>query len=122
MDATIGLRQLAIDCIIGVRDRERVAPQRIFVDAALEVDVSGAAGSDELTDSVDYTAVARLLTEVAQQGGFRLLEGFVAAAAQRLFDEFAAVRALEIEVRKPEALAAAAHAYVRLQRRRSRDV
>jgi 7,8-dihydroneopterin aldolase/epimerase/oxygenase len=119
MEATVGLENLAIDCIIGARDRERAEPQRIFVDVALEVDIAAAAASDDVAHAADYSRLAGLLMELARDHAFRLLERFVAVAAERVLEAFPEARAVSVTIKKPGAVPAAEHAFVRLRRQRS---
>ncbi|MEE2787470.1 MAG: dihydroneopterin aldolase [Myxococcota bacterium] len=65
---------LEVDCIIGVWEHERTAPQKVCVDLWVDVDGTAAATSDALTDTVDYTWLAQSVTFILKTGHFRLLE------------------------------------------------
>lgn len=118
--AMIGVRNLRIDCIVGIRERERQSEQPLFVDVALEVDISAAARSGDLEDTVDYSQVASLLTELARTRRFRLIEAFAQEATEVLLERFRAATTVRLEVRKPGAVSAADHAFLRIERRRER--
>lgn len=113
MVTTIGIKNLRIDCIIGVRDFERETPQPVFVDAELDGDFTAAADSEQIADTVDYGRVAGLLAELAHTRRFQLLETFASESARALLDEHSRVSAVRIEVRKPGAVERADFAFVR---------
>ena len=48
--------------IIGVHDFEKHAPQDLFIDIALDVDVNKALDSDDLADTVDYDGLCKEIT------------------------------------------------------------
>ena len=50
---------LRFDCIIGINDWERVAKQPIEIDITLYADLSKAAGSDDVDDTVNYRTISR---------------------------------------------------------------
>jgi dihydroneopterin aldolase len=81
---------------------ERQLGQPYVVDVELSVDTSSAAHSDQLTDTVDYSALAVALTETIAGEPVNLIE----TLAQRLADRCLAdrrVREVEVRVRKPHA-------------------
>jgi dihydroneopterin aldolase len=75
-----GVRAMGVH---GVLPEERKRPQPFEVDVDLEVDLAAAGTSDDLTDTVDYGAVAVAVAKVVTGESFRLLE--------RLADRIAAV-------------------------------
>jgi len=58
----------------GVLPEEQVRPQPFQVDVELIVDVSAAGESDELEDTVDYSAVCEAVSRVVTSEQYRLLE------------------------------------------------
>ncbi len=83
----------------GVEEDERARGQRFLLD--LWLDVSDAALSDRIEDTVDYRDVARAVREVSDERQFQLLEALAAAVADRLVERFPVERA-RVRVRKPE--------------------
>lgn len=114
----IGVRGLRIECVVGVRKRERKHTQLVEIDVVLAVDVRAAARRDALHDAVDYTEVVSVLTRVAQDGRFNLIETLADGAATALLQSFPAVESVTLEVRKPSAIANAEHAFARVVRGR----
>ena len=58
----------------GVYDFERIEGQDFVVDAVLEVDLTAAAASDDLADTVDYGALADRLVAVVTGPPVQLIE------------------------------------------------
>ncbi len=73
MDA-IRINGIEVVCILGERSDERVRPQRVLVDVALSADLSDAAMSDSLEDTVDYAALSNDIREALERAKCRLLE------------------------------------------------
>jgi len=96
----IELRGLRLTTIVGVLPEERERAQPIQIDLDLVVDLTDAAGSDALGDTVDYGAVCDRVAAVANSAAPQLLErlaGLVAATVLDLDDRIATV---EVSVRK----------------------
>jgi dihydroneopterin aldolase len=86
----------------GVSDLERTQGQEFLVDAVLELDLSVAAGSDQLADTVDYGALAEGLVEVVTGPPVQLIE----TLASRLVEVCLAdprVNSATVTVHKPNA-------------------
>lgn len=60
---TLELNGLTVTCIVGECPEERLAPQELRVDVAMEID-DAAARTDCLADTVDYAHLAQLLRDV----------------------------------------------------------
>jgi dihydroneopterin aldolase len=103
----------------GVFDFERRDGQDFVVDVVLELDVSVAAASDELADTVDYGMLAQGLARVVEGEPVKLLETLAERlAAVCLADE--RVAATTVTVHKPQAPISLAFADVAVTVRRGR--
>jgi 7,8-dihydroneopterin aldolase/epimerase/oxygenase len=103
----------------GVFDYERRDGQEFVVDVALELDVSMAAASDDLVDTVDYGALAQGLANVIAGEPVNLLESLAERlAAVCLADGRVAVAT--VTVHKPQAPIPVAFADVAVTIRRGR--
>lgn len=103
----------------GVLQEERRDGQEFVVDAVLWLDSRPAAASDELSDTVDYDALARDLAGVVAGPPFRLIE----TLADRLVAvcmRDPRVLASEVTVHKPDAPISQAFSDVAVTARRSR--
>jgi dihydroneopterin aldolase len=70
----IGIENLRVECLIGVRDPERKTPQSLRVDLEVWVNGDPAASSDDLQHTYCYDMVARDTEFLLQAGRFYLLE------------------------------------------------
>ena len=118
MIATTGLKGLRIDCVVGVYSHEREHPQSIVMDIEFDYDVAEATTTDEVRHAVDYDRVAEGITELIQRRGFHLIETMAEETADMLLGQHASVQTVRLEVRKPNAVAAADCSFVRLVRAR----
>jgi len=106
----------------GVELEERLEPQPFEVDLVLRGDLSAAAASDDLADTVDYSAVFSVVGGVVEGRSYRLIEALAGAIADAVLAAHA-VDDVEVRVRKPKAPLPGAFdtVEVRLRRRRSPD-
>lgn len=118
MNGVVGLRDLRIDCVVGIYDFERVGDQPLFVDVELITDFGPAARSEDVADTIDYDHVAALLASLARDRRYQLIETFAAESVDAILARWPAVSAVQLEIRKPQAVPAAACSFVRLQRAR----
>lgn len=109
--ALVGIRDLEVWCIIGVRERERGQEQRLLVDISLAYDAGHAAESDRLQDAVDYSLAADHVRELLREGRFELLERASVSVARGLLQRFPQSTEVEVTLKKPEAIADARCAY-----------
>jgi len=86
----------------GVTLEERLEPQPFEVDVELQKDLSGASSSDELADTIDYSALFSLVGTIVEGQSFRLIESLAGAIADSVLAETDAT-AVEVRVRKPRA-------------------
>lgn len=73
MDA-LKINGIEVVCILGERPEERIRPQRILVDVALEIDLEAAAMSDSLDDTVDYAVLSMDIRDSLEKAKCHLLE------------------------------------------------
>lgn len=107
----ITVDNLAIDCIVGVLEREQRATQRIEVTLRLGLDLEACGETGDLARGVDYAGVAEQVRLLAEHGRFRLIETLALGVCRMLLlpplpgEGRAAIQKVEIEIRKPEILA-----------------
>ena len=118
MIGTTGLKGLQVACVVGVYEQERAQPQRVVIDIELDYDFAAAAGSDAVGDALDYDRVAAEVTGLVQRREFALIETMAEEAATMLLERLGQVRAIRLEVRKPQAVPDAECAFVRVERTR----
>jgi dihydroneopterin aldolase len=84
----------------GALEEEREAGQRFVFDVTLVAHDAGIR-SDQLADTVDYTAVVARINDVSAERRFNLIEALAAAVADDLIAHFPVSR-VRVRVRKPE--------------------
>jgi len=94
---------LQIDTVIGVFEWERKVRQSVYLDVQMAWDIKAAAGSDDLSLTLDYQAVANRLTEFVSESEFQLIETMAEKSAELLMSEFK-IPWLKMTVSKPTAL------------------
>lgn len=97
------IEDLKFHCIIGINDWERVAKQVIEINLTLHADLSKAAESDNVTDTVNYRDVSRSVRDFVEGSSFGLVEKLADGVA-RLCLENERVQRVDVRLRKPGAL------------------
>jgi dihydroneopterin aldolase len=87
----------------GVFDHERKDGQIFRVDVALELDLSKAVMSDDLSDTVDYGAVSNLVEAHITGTPFALIEKLAGTIATSLMFQFPQLQKVNVTVHKPQA-------------------
>jgi dihydroneopterin aldolase/2-amino-4-hydroxy-6-hydroxymethyldihydropteridine diphosphokinase len=87
----------------GVYSEEREKGQNFYVNAVLTQDTYMAGVTDDLEKSTNYAEVCQYITEWMQSHTFNLLEAVAEQLACDILHSFELVKAVELEIRKPEA-------------------
>lgn len=109
-----GLRELGVH---GALPEEQTRPQPFEVDVELEVDLTTAGESDNLEDTVDYSAVSEAISRVVKSERYHLLERLAARIAEVCGSD-PRVGRVAVTVRKlhPPVRAMVDHVAVRIER------
>ncbi|MDP9116881.1 MAG: dihydroneopterin aldolase [Actinomycetota bacterium] len=102
MSDRIELRGLRVHGFHGVFEHERTEGQDFVIDAVLELDTAAAMDSDDLSDTVDYGAIARGLAAVVEGEPLNLIETLAGRLVEVCLAD-ARVDAATITVHKPQA-------------------
>jgi dihydroneopterin aldolase len=86
----------------GVNPEERALGQRFTVDVVLEVDLRRAGKSDNLADTVSYSAVYKLVRGIVEGEPRQLIEAVAEEIATEVLVSFPPVHRITVTVRKPE--------------------
>lgn len=113
----IYVRNLRIECTIGVFEWERRVRQTVAIDLDLAADAARAAASDRLEDTVDYKAIAKRLVEYVGASEFQLVETLAQKVAEIVLGEFA-VPWVRVRINKKGALRQATDVGVVIERSR----
>ncbi|MDH3636218.1 MAG: dihydroneopterin aldolase [Gammaproteobacteria bacterium] len=82
------IHDLQIDTVIGIYDWERKIKQTISLDIEMATDISKAAKSDDIEDTLSYKTVAKRLIEFIEQSEFELVEALAEKICSIILDEF----------------------------------
>jgi dihydroneopterin aldolase len=96
----------------GVPAEEKVMGQRLLFDARLTMERCRGAHTDGVEDTVDYTEVIDVITEVATVDSFSLLERLAQVCAETVLRKFPLLDEVWIQVTKPHPPVACALASV----------
>ncbi len=97
----IQLRGLRVVGTHGVLPEEKIRAQPFEIDLDLFVDLTLAAGSDRLADTVDYAAVATTAAAIVSgPTSFELLEAMAAAMAEATLTVDLRITAVTVHLRK----------------------
>jgi dihydroneopterin aldolase len=100
----------------GVHERERATAQPFRVDLVLQLDLSRAAESDDLRDTINYAEIHRRIVEIVQTHSYALLERLASVILDTVANDERIVVA-DISIAKPGLLDGATPS-VRLVRQR----
>ncbi|WP_132992934.1 dihydroneopterin aldolase [Gordonia zhaorongruii] len=117
----IELRGLRVRGNHGVFDHERRDGQDFIVDVTLWTDLSAAAASDDLADTVDYGTLAQRAADVIAGPARNLIETVVGEIADGVMADDERISACEVTVHKPSAPIPLAFDDVAVVTRRSRE-
>ncbi len=84
----IYLRDLRIDAVIGIYDWERRMKQTIILDLEMAADISQAANSDNIEDTLNYKSVAKRIIRFVEQSEFELVETLAERITEIILTEF----------------------------------
>ncbi len=96
----VSIRDLSVAAVIGVHPWEREIEQTLVFTVDMAANVSRAAATDDLADTLDYSAVAEVIATVVRDGKFQLIETAAERVAERLLSDFP-IASLRLELRKP---------------------
>ena len=97
--STILLSGIEFYGYLGVSEAERTVGNRFEVDIELEAE-ERASLTDDVSDTVDYGAVAALVVELGQGPSLRTVERLARVIADRLLAEFPRVSEVTVELFK----------------------
>ena len=118
MDAII-IEGLKVDTVIGCFNWERQIIQPLMLDLTIHNDLSQAAQSDELEDTLNYAQICELAAQVIQQAKPKLIEHAAQLVLEKLFLVFPSIESIIITIRKPAIIAQANAVGIRLERNRN---
>jgi dihydroneopterin aldolase len=107
MTDRIFIKGLTLHAYHGVMSHEAKVGQTFGIDIELDIDLSGAARSDKVADTVSYDQVVTRATEAFLGHRFRLIETAAGAVADTILSAFPRVEKVAVTIHKPHAPVAA---------------
>ena len=114
----IFIQQLVVETIIGVLPNERVTRQPIELDIVLMTDISVAAESENLADTLNYAAIATGISDYVKTTQFQLIETLAESIVKWLWAFSPAINQVSLVLRKPMAVSAAKTVGLKMKRSR----
>ena len=96
----ITIQGLQVKSLIGVYDWEREEKQVLLIDVTLGLDLSRAAQTDDVNDTVHYAELALAIEQVCEQSEFQLLESLAAKIISQLFT-YPSIENASVSITKP---------------------
>jgi dihydroneopterin aldolase len=97
------IEDLKVQTVIGIYDWEREIRQTVSLDLEMAFDISAAAQSDAIADTLDYKAVSKRLIQFIERSEYQLVEALAEECARIVLAEFP-VPWLRLKLAKPGAV------------------
>lgn len=107
MTDRIFIKGLSLHAYHGVMAHEAKVGQTFTIDLDLEIDLSDAARSDKVKDTVSYADVASCASDAFNGQRLRLIEAAAGRVADAVLARFTRVNAVSVTIHKPHAPIAA---------------
>ncbi len=107
MTDRIFINGLSLHAYHGVMPYEGKVGQTFTIDLELEIDLSAAARSDKVMDTVSYDKVVGCASEVFCAQSYRLIETVAGKVADEVLARFPRVQSVKVTIHKPHAPIAA---------------
>ena len=122
MTDRIFIKGLALHAYHGVMAYEAKVGQSFSIDLELEIDLSAAARSDKVMDTVSYDQVVECAREAFSAQRYRLIETAAGVVADAVLAQFPRVSSVAVTIHKPHAPIAATFSDVGVTLMRKRTV
>ena len=109
------IKDLEIDCIVGIRKSERTEKQKIFVTAEIFTNTKKAAKSSTIKDTIDYSSIIKNIKKLLINKKYLLLETMAEDIAKLILKDKKANEA-RVLVKKPKAVLKGKYAAVEIVR------
>lgn len=107
MSDRIFIKGLSLHAYHGVMAHEAKVGQSFSIDLELAIDLSDAARSDKVKDTVSYDKVVECASAAFLAQRYRLIEAAAGSVANAVLEHFPRVRAITVTIHKPHAPIAA---------------
>ncbi|QMU62139.1 MAG: dihydroneopterin aldolase [Gammaproteobacteria bacterium] len=85
---TIFLRDLEINATIGIFEWEKRIKQKVRIDLEMATDITKAAASDAIENTLDYKAISKRIIQFVEDSRYELIETLIEKVSEILLKEF----------------------------------
>ena len=114
----IMIKDLLLRCVIGVDEPERREKQDVVINVTLWADLTKAAKTDDINNTVDYKELKKAIVRIVEESEFHLIETLAEKVAQ-LCLQHSRIEKVSVTIEKPGALRFARSVSVEIIRERS---
>ena len=114
----ITIKELEVECIVGIRKKERKEKQKVYVTVDIFTNTRGAAKSSNIKNTVDYSSLAKNIKKLIINKRYRLLETMAEDIAKLALKNKKANKAIVL-VKKPKAVPKGKYAAVEIERQKN---
>jgi dihydroneopterin aldolase len=82
------LRELAVECVIGFLDWERLVKQTVYLDIEAPIDCRKAALQDDVAQTLDYKRLSKVVSAFVAASECKLVETLADRTARHILQEF----------------------------------
>lgn len=100
MLGTVGLKNLAVDCFVGIYAHELEKQQILYIDLECDYDFSDAAELDNITCALDYDLLASDIRKTLNEKHYNLIECAAEKIAANLLQNFPVIKELRLNIEK----------------------
>lgn len=118
MQDLILIEGLKVNTIVGCFAWERQILQPLLLDLKIWVDLSQAAQSDLLADTLNYAEICEIASQTIISAAPELIEHAAGLVLKELFTTYSSIEKINITVRKPAIIPAAQSVGIQLERHR----
>lgn len=111
----IFLRDLEINTVIGAFEWEKRIKQKVRINLEVGTEISKAAKTDSINDTLDYRAVSKRVIQLVEDSRCDLIETLIEKVADILLTEFA-VPWVRVTITKPSAVRGARDVGITIER------
>jgi len=112
------IKDLMLRCVLGLSGEERREKQDVLINLILWTDLKPAAATDNIEDTVDYSALKKRIISLVERSEYRLAETLADRIASLCLEQ-PAVQQVRVTLEKPTALRFAHSVGVEITRSRS---
>jgi len=111
----IGFSDHQITTIVGIHPKERLEEQTLFIDGKVNYAFAPCLVSGHVKDTIDYTQLTQICTQLAHEKKYLLLETFASDILDTWLTRFPISRGW-IKIKKPAAVSTADYTFIELER------